>query len=91
MERNGYNRMSEEGYEREVYVDDQCCQNCRYWCDWDPMERYNGCKNYGREDYERKPKSRWCVDWKGLSGMDGMSTSVGGMSTGLRGKRGGRR
>ena len=53
------------GYEKEVYVDDQCCVNCRYWCSWDPLESGNGCKNYGREDYERKPRSRWCVDWKG--------------------------
>ncbi len=58
-------RRLDYGYEKEIYVDDQCCGNCRYWCSWEPMESGNGCKNYGREDYERKPRSQWCVDWKG--------------------------
>lgn len=63
-----HGRSSEYNYEREVYVDDQCCQNCRYWCDWDPDESQNGCKKYGREDYEQKPVSNWCMDWQGKSG-----------------------
>ena len=54
--------------DEEMYVYDQCCQNCRYWCDWDFDNSQNGCKNYSREDYERKPESNWCVDWKGKRG-----------------------
>ena len=34
----GWNRNDEIIREREVYVDDQCCENCRYWCGWDPVE-----------------------------------------------------
>lgn len=58
---NGY--RSDE----ELYVYDQCCQNCRYYCDWDEDE-YNGCKNYGRPDYKQYEDTDWCVDWKGKRG-----------------------
>lgn len=63
---NGGNRRYSSGYrdDEELYVYDQCCQNCRYYCDWDDEEN-NGCKNYGREDYLRHPASEWCCDWKG--------------------------
>ena len=37
----GWNRNDEIIREREVYVDDQCCENCRYWCGWDPVESSN--------------------------------------------------
>lgn len=63
---SGYGRF--DGYENELYVDDQCCQNCRFWCGWDPEEKNNGCKNYGREDYERKPEANWCYEWRGKRG-----------------------
>lgn len=71
-----HGRSSEYNYEREVYVDDQCCQNCRYWCDWDPDGSQNGCKNYGREDYEQKPANNWCMDWKGERGNKGKREGV---------------
>ena len=50
----------------ELYVYDQCCRNCRYYCDWDSPEE-NGCKLYGRPDYEQYPENSWCFDWKGRS------------------------
>lgn len=53
--------------EEELYVYDQCCENCRYWCGWDPEEEKRGCKKYSRPDYERMPAGRWCVDWKGMA------------------------
>ena len=49
---------------KEVYVYDQCCGNCMYYCDWDMEKDKIGCKYYDRPDYERKPKSGWCCDWK---------------------------
>lgn len=61
----GWNRNDEIIREREVYVDDQCCENCRYWCGWDPVESANGCKNYSHPDYEQRPEGRWCPYWKG--------------------------
>lgn len=59
-----------QGYraDEEMYVYDQCCQNCRYCCDWDFDKSQNGCKNYSREDYEQKPESNWCMDWKDKRG-----------------------
>ena len=61
----GHNRTrSDYRSDEEMYVYDQCCQNCRYYCDWDD-QKHNGCKNLGREDYEQYPKSNWCLDWKG--------------------------
>ena len=48
----------------ELYVYDQCCENCIYYCDWDEDEE-NGCKNYNRPDYEKTPAGNWCCDWKG--------------------------
>ena len=60
-------RGSYEEYDHsdeELYVYDQCCENCRFYCDWDDDE-HNGCKNYGREDYKQYPQSHWCCDWKG--------------------------
>lgn len=52
------------GTDEEMYVYDQCCENCRYYCGWGE-ERQRGCKLYTRDDYERFPKSRWCYQWKG--------------------------
>ena len=52
------------GADEEMYVYDQCCENCRYYCGWGE-ERQRGCKLYTRDDYERFPKSRWCYQWKG--------------------------
>ena len=56
----------EDGYDtdEEMYVYDQCCENCRYYCGWGE-ERQRGCKLYTRDDYERFPKTRWCYQWKG--------------------------
>lgn len=59
---NNYPRGYRE--DEELYVYDQCCENCRFYCDWDDDE-HNGCKNYGREDYQQHPQSHWCCDWKG--------------------------
>ena len=44
--------------DQELYVDDQCCDNCRY---------FNGgiCNKYDREDYEEEPESGWCDEWRG--------------------------
>ena len=42
----------------ELYVYDQCCQNCRYYNDT------GVCCKYDREDYKPFQLSRWCVDWK---------------------------
>ena len=55
-----------QGYreDEEMYVYDQSCDNCRFYCDWDDEEN-NGCRNYGRPDYEKYPRSHWCCDWKG--------------------------
>ncbi len=50
--------------DEEVYVDDQGCENCIYFCDWD-ADAGNGCKNYGRPEYEKQPACGWCCDWKG--------------------------
>ena len=51
----------------ELYVYDQFCDNCRFYCDWDD-EEHNGCKNYDRPDYEQYPQSNWCCDWKSKRG-----------------------
>lgn len=63
-------QSSMRGYrdDEEMYVYDQCCQNCRYYCDWDPEKELNGCKNYGREDYKQHEETGWCMDWKGKRG-----------------------
>lgn len=45
--------------DQELYVYDQCCQNCRYCGDG-----YE-CENYDRENYMPRPHSNWCMDWKG--------------------------
>ena len=50
--------------EEELYVYDQCCENCIYYCNWDEDEE-NGCKNYDRPEYEKCPICDWCCDWKG--------------------------
>ena len=50
--------------EEEMYVDDQCCENCFFYCDRD-IDAENGCKNYDRPDYEKHPVCGWCCDWKG--------------------------
>ena len=50
--------------EEELYVYDQCCENCIYYCNWDEDEE-NGCKNYDRPDYEKHPAGGWCCDWRG--------------------------
>ena len=65
MPRNKYR----DGYreDEEMYVYDQSCENCRFYCDWDDKEN-NGCKNFSREDYEQYPKTHWCCDWKGRRG-----------------------
>ncbi len=47
-----------------MYVYDQCCENCIFYCDWD-IDAENGCKNYDRPDYEKHPVCGWCCDWKG--------------------------
>ena len=47
-----------------MYVYDQCCENCIFYCDWD-IDAENGCKNYDRPDYEKHPACGWCCDWKG--------------------------
>ena len=52
------------GADEEMYVYDQCCENCRYYCGWGE-ERQRGCKLYTRDDYERFPKTRWCYQWNG--------------------------
>ena len=51
--------------DEELYVYDQCCQNCRY-CDEE--SEGNGCEKRDREDYEPFPPTNWCVDWKGKGG-----------------------
>ena len=55
-----------DGYDtdEEMYVYDQCCENCRYYCSWGEKSQ-RGCKFYARDDYERFPKSHWCYQWKG--------------------------
>lgn len=81
-----WNERSAGSYEPEVYVDDQCCRNCRYWCDWDPDESRNGCKDYSREDYVQKPENCWCVDWKDRgAGPGGRKTERMGCKTGRTG------
>ena len=52
--------------DEEMYVYDQSCDNCRYYCDWECREE-NGCRNFSREDYEQYPESHWCCDWRGNS------------------------
>ena len=58
------NDFREYREDEELYVYDQSCQNCRYYCDWDDKE-HNGCKYFSREDYEQYPRSNWCCDWRG--------------------------
>ena len=62
-----HGNRSRGGYreDEELYVYDQSCSNCRYYCDWDDDEEYNGCRNYRRPDYQKYPESSWCCDWKG--------------------------
>ena len=57
--------MRNDGYraEEEMYVFDQCCQNCRYYCDYGDEDEI-GCKYKRRDDYEQHPASNWCVDWR---------------------------
>ena len=52
-------------YDEEMYVCDQSCENCRYYCGWGE-EGQKGCKFYTRDDYERFPKTHWCYQWKGI-------------------------
>ena len=65
-EYRGDRSRSYDGFcaDEEMYVYDQCCENCRYYCGWGE-ERQRGCKLYTRDDYERFPKTRWCYQWKG--------------------------
>ena len=63
--RNSFDDMDYRSDE-EMYVDDQNCQNCRFYCDWDDDE-HNGCKLYDRPDYKQYPPTNWCCDWKGIS------------------------
>ena len=54
-----------EDYEpenEEVYVYDQRCENCVYYCDWG-CEEDHGCKYYDRPEYEKYPACDWCCDW----------------------------
>ena len=53
--RGGYDDYDHS--DQELYVDDQCCENCRYFCG-------NGCGNVNREDYNPDPDIHWCEDWK---------------------------
>ncbi len=56
--------------DEELYVYDQCCENCRYYCDWED-ERQKGCRYYARDDYERMPETHWCYQWRGKKGRHG--------------------
>ena len=47
--------------DEELYVYDQCCQNCRFYSE------QGVCCMYGREDYRPFQPSNWCVDWKNRS------------------------
>ena len=57
-------RTGIEYADEEMYVYDQCCENCRYYCGWGE-KRDRGCKLYSRDEYERFPKTHWCYQWKG--------------------------
>lgn len=62
---NIHNRIrgSYEDYDhsdQELYVYDQCCENCRFF--------NGGCCNEGREDFDPYPDANWCEDWKGRGG-----------------------
>ena len=52
--------------DQEVYVYDQCCQNCRYYGGMGGGDI--GCGKYNREGFTPFPKSNWCMDWKGKGG-----------------------
>ena len=52
--------------DEELYVYDQCCQNCRY-CGGEGAGDV-GCGKRDREDYTPFPKTNWCMDWKGKGG-----------------------
>ena len=65
MKQRRYRDYYEEN--EEMYVYDQSCENCRYYCGWGE-EGQRGCKFYTRDDYERFPKSHWCYQWKGIKG-----------------------
>ena len=61
-----YQNRTRGGYEdydhsdQELYVYDQCCENCRY---------YNGgCCHENRYGYDPFPPTNWCEDWKGFGG-----------------------
>jgi len=56
--------------DEELYVYDQCCENCRYYCDWED-ERQKGYRYYARDDYERMPETHWCYQWRGKKGRHG--------------------
>ena len=68
-DRYGAGKGADYGYrdDEEIYVYDQSCENCRYYCGWGE-EGQRGCKFYTRDDYERFPKSHWCYQWKGIKG-----------------------
>ena len=65
MPQEKHSRGNWDAYEpeEELYVYDQCCENCRYYADY--CESESGCRNVDREDYEVRPKTHWCCDWKG--------------------------
>ena len=63
MKQRRYRDYYEEN--EEMYVYDQSCENCRYYCGWGE-EGQRDCKFYTRDDYERFPKSHWCYQWKGI-------------------------
>lgn len=47
--------------DEELYVYDQCCQNCRFYNDGD----FRCSRRYR---YGFKNGRGWCVDWKGTGG-----------------------
>ena len=62
-----YAKLHEYREDEELYVYDQCCENCRYYCDWGEWYE-RGCKLFDRPDYEQYPKDHWCCDWKRARG-----------------------
>lgn len=58
-------RGSYEDYDhsdQELYVYDQCCENCRYF--------YIGCSTTEKYGCRSHPESNWCEDWKGYGGVN---------------------
>lgn len=54
-------RGSYEDYDHsdeELYVYDQCCENCRF-------DRDGKCSRKGKRSREDDVLSDWCPDWKG--------------------------